>query len=247
MLLLTVCTNSTVFRRLWRHCFNSKSHSSSLQDNPSQAGRRPIYFIDIPTSLYRPNFSQAVFSGSNTLQGDHRSHTKVEFGVSPHVRALVADYEAIAREYFEKVHWWLPIVSRQRFSHSMLDHGAETNRELILLMVAMKAVVWRPIQDSDDPLTDAYVTAKHAIAEATMAGALSLPLLQAQILLAVYELGHALYPVAFLSVGACAQYGIAADIPDSLDPKFHSNNISISPLEVEERRRAWWAVLILDR
>ena len=71
-------------------------------------------------------------------------------------------------------------------------------------------------------------------------------LLQAGILIAVYEIGHAIYPEAYLSIGHCGRLGQAIGLHDTtgvpqlaLEPE--------SEDEIEERRRVWWAVYILDR
>ena len=42
------------------------------------------------------------------------------------------------------------------------------------------------------------------------------------ILTAIYEYAHAIYPAAYITIGTCARYGL-------------------------ERRRFWWAIVILDR
>jgi hypothetical protein len=62
--------------------------------------------------------------------------------------------------------------------------------------------------------------------------------------LALYELGHAIYPAAFLSIGACARYAHALGINVSRTLKTRK---VLTLVEVEERRRVWWAIVILDR
>lgn len=78
------------------------------------------------------------------------------------------------------------------------------------------------------------------------AGILSLHLLQAGLLLALYEFGHAIFPNAYTTIGHCARIGHAmyihhgASAPLLLGPP-------TSWAEVEERSRVWWAVFLLDR
>ncbi|KAL7792555.1 hypothetical protein V8C37DRAFT_119068 [Trichoderma ceciliae] len=123
-----------------------------------------------------------------------------------------------------------------------------TETDLLLLVLAMKVLLWNPsTQNSTNPRTEGYLLARHAIDEAVRAGVMSCRLLQAQILLATFELGHAIYPAAYLSVGACARYGTALGVDASLRPDFQLHNPSIERLDIEERRRAWWMILILDR
>jgi hypothetical protein len=117
-----------------------------------------------------------------------------------------------------------------------------------LIILAMKVLLWDPSkEDTPNPTTVTYTMAKHAITEAVLAGIMSFQLLQAQVLLALFEVGHALYPAAYLSIGACARYGTALGIDTSLSPSFQASNPTMGPMATEERRRIWWAILILDR
>lgn len=61
----------------------------------------------------------------------------------------------------------------------------------------------------------------------------------------VYELGHGIYPSAYLSVGACARYGAALGYEECgyEDPGEGRGEW----VEAEERNRTCWAILILDR
>lgn len=73
---------------------------------------------------------------------------------------------------------------------------------------------------------------------------LALPTLQAAINIAIYEIGHAIYPAAYMSVCACVQYALAIGLG------WHTRSYvdgKLSWLEVEERRRVWWAIIILER
>lgn len=72
----------------------------------------------------------------------------------------------------------------------------------------------------------------------------SILVLQAGVLVALYELGHGIYPAAFLSIGACARYAHALGINVS---RTVPTRRVLTLVEVEERRRVWWAIVILDR
>jgi hypothetical protein len=68
--------------------------------------------------------------------------------------------------------------------------------------------------------------------------------LQAGILLSLYELGHAIYPGAYFSVGACMRYAHALGIHSGASSRARK---PLTLRELEEESRAWWAVVILDR
>ncbi|PMD49060.1 putative fungal-specific transcription factor [Hyaloscypha variabilis F] len=74
--------------------------------------------------------------------------------------------------------------------------------------------------------------------------AFSIPVLQAGVLVGLYELGHAVYPAAFLTVGACARYAYALGI--NVCGSLNTKRV-LTLVEVEERRRVWWAIVIPDR
>jgi hypothetical protein len=90
-----------------------------------------------------------------------------------------------------------------------------------------------------------YLAAKRFCAETELAGNLTIPFLQATIFIAIYELGHAIYPSAYLSIGSCARYGTALGINN--DGKSSGRHPPDNWVELEEIRRVWWGILILDR
>jgi hypothetical protein len=71
-------------------------------------------------------------------------------------------------------------------------------------------------------------------------GIASTHILQSGILIALYEFGHGIYPAAYLSIGACARWGMMYEF-DEMEGRGQGW------MDTEERKRAWWAVLILDR
>ncbi|KAH7310902.1 hypothetical protein B0I35DRAFT_397306 [Stachybotrys elegans] len=206
----------------------------------------PIFLTDGPASEKRPHL---LSSGLFTPLPPALLGRVSRFGASEWVLASLGDGKTVANEYFDRIHWWWPMIAKSQVSPRLADIE-NYDGELTLLLLAMKVIAWRPSKQGSldpDPITSAYVTAKHALSEAAMTSNLSLRLLQAQILVAIYETGHAIYPAAFISVAACAQYGYAMHANQVLDPKNLTPNASFNRLEREEQRRTWWAILILDR
>lgn len=152
----------------------------------------------------------------------------------------------IVSSYFATTHLWLPIVSRDSV-HVDLNIPVEgTTADLGLLYLCMRLVGERLPSALQNPQTAFYVAVReyHFLVES--AGILSLHLLQAGILLAIYEFGHAIFPNAYVTIGRCAKIGYAmgihhgASAPPLLGPP-------ASWTEMEERSRVWWAVYLLDR
>jgi hypothetical protein len=76
-------------------------------------------------------------------------------------------------------------------------------------------------------------------------GTIDLGLVQALILLALYEFGHGIYPGAYLTIGRAVR--LATMI--GLQSERYAKKLFVGPgtwTLCEEQRRAWWAILILD-
>jgi hypothetical protein len=212
-------------------------------------------YLTAPVSLFTPpngqTFPEAYFLDHRAFLQRNQSIPSVQLIASAYFDDLIGDPQSTVAEYFARINWWMPIVSQTRLLASLKTAEIErkaTEVDLVLLILAMEVLLWNPSsQQSKNPRTKAYLLARHFINEAVLAGAMSCRLLQAQILLAVFELGHAMYPAAYLSVGACARYGIAMGANATLRPDFPLHHPSMDLLEIEEQKRTWWMVLILDR
>lgn len=158
--------------------------------------------------------------------------------------------------YFEVVHPWWPIISRKRMAigTSLWEGGPD----LAMLFLAMKLVTASSFSPSgfhtgllytgsscpaEDPL---YVASKRFLSQLESSGCLSLPHLQAIILVTLYEIGHGIYPSAWMSVAACARYIEIIGLPSFKESSVILGSVT-TWTELEERRRCWWAVYILDR
>lgn len=164
-----------------------------------------------------------------------------------YVSRLVGDFDTIqqdAAEYFSTVHCWWSIISKQSFYNNLMNPLIPRRADAHLILLCMKLITWSPSAEEQDPRTSLYFAAKQYFTELEAAGVFSIRALQSGVLIAVYELGHGIYPSALLSIASCARYVRALDI--SLRPNTDSAQ-SLSSFESEERRRVWWAVLILDR
>lgn len=136
----------------------------------------------------------------------------------------------------------MPIISQKQFRNRLLNPLLPVRADVMLLCLCMKLLTWYPTEDGSDPQTATYLAAKQHLYEIEAAGALSLQALQAAVLISVYELGHAIYPAAYMSASSCARYASALDL--GWQANAGSNTAWV---DEEERRRAWWSVVILDR
>ncbi|KAJ5988431.1 hypothetical protein N7481_003641 [Penicillium waksmanii] len=143
---------------------------------------------------------------------------------------------------------WLPIVSRKRYLAAILNPLSPSRRPIALLALCMK-LCCLPVHDDEGPRrTSLYQFVKKFYSEVESTQDLCVEVLQAAILIAIFEIGDAIYPAAYLTVGICARYGIAMGLDKINKGRMGGQHIRIgSWMEIEERRRAWWAILTLDR
>ncbi|KAL7960841.1 hypothetical protein V8C34DRAFT_312455 [Trichoderma compactum] len=155
----------------------------------------------------------------------------------------------IAYTFFDSIHWWMPLISKKGFFAHLLNPLSQRRSELSLLIICMQLYCARDLNPGTGALdvTALYHNAKRLHFEMEAAGVLSLRVLQAGILIALYEFGQAIYPVAYLTVGACARYGTAIGVNNLGEESPSEYRSPRSMSEVDERRRAWWTILFLDR
>ncbi|KAL7907559.1 hypothetical protein GGI35DRAFT_454400 [Trichoderma velutinum] len=227
--------------------------------NSSQSSRNvvaDINLLNLPNQLGQENahyqlseLDELDLLAASFLDPDHYILAQLEtkkkdVGITKTVADLVgsvSDIQAAAQVFFETIHVWMPIVSKQQFQKNLLQRLAFRRAELFLLILAMKLCSSR-VTVAKSML---YRTVKQFYFDIESSGRFSVQTLQAAILIAIYELGHGIYPAAIISVANCARIGTLIGIDRSLSTW---DLISGVPwIEVEEHRRVWWAIIILDR
>lgn len=210
----------------------SSSINSDSITNPQMPwhGFPPVFFLDA-----------AIFEMNQV------EIPSVSIIFSPDIVEATRNYRLIAMQYFENFHGLLPFISKKLFYEQLMNTSQQPQTDLILLLLCMKLIVWLPSESLDEsrPKTPDYLAVKRLLVEADVAGTMTLQILQAMIIISIYELGHAIYPPAYLSIGACARYGLALGINAQKESIVIDSSSTI--LEQEERRRAWWAIVVLDR
>ncbi|KAJ9151699.1 Fungal-specific transcription factor domain-containing protein, partial [Coniochaeta hoffmannii] len=147
-------------------------------------------------------------------------------------------------DYFNTVHCWFPIISKKRMNMGHPLHEGGT--DLAMLFLAMKLVSSPPVNGVASADSHLYVASKRFLALLESSGTISLMYLQAMILVAIYEFGHSIYPAAWMTVGACSRYAEILGLPSYKDSVVILGQLA-TWTELEERRRVWWGIFVLDR
>ena len=199
------------------------------------------------TDVQPVDFPTILFLDPGILQHGQVEMSQAANPVPLPILHLLGDMNEIrvtASKFFEHIHSWMPFVSKKRFYELYLRPSFQSRPDVFLLLLSLKLITTLPPTNPRNPRTSLYHAVKHFYLEVEGSSTLSLPILQAGVLIALYETGHAIYPAAFLSVGGCARYAHTLGINVS---RTLSTKRVLTLVEAEERRRVWWAIVILDR
>lgn len=153
---------------------------------------------------------------------------------------------SICGTYLLSAQSWLPIVSKKRLSEKVERFSEVTDAGFALLLLSMKLVCEIPPEQEHAALSSLYSMTKRFYSRVEGSCAISLQLLQSAILIAVYEIGHGIYPAGYLSVSHAARLGIMMGLHDRKHaPQLFKGKDTWT--EFEEERRTWWAVILIER
>ncbi|PKK54194.1 hypothetical protein CI102_1024 [Trichoderma harzianum] len=166
--------------------------------------------------------------------------------IAAHVGDPDQIYE-IGAKFFQATSLWMPIVCRKRFYADAPNPISPYRRGLILLALTMKLYCAPASENGNDTRWPLYQLVKTFYADVEATAPMSVHILQAAVFIAIYEIDQAIYPSAYLSVGTCARYGTALGMNKLMTRRVGDGKPGLSGVEIEEYRRVWWAVLMLDR
>lgn len=168
--------------------------------------------------------------------------------IAKEIYDIIGDVDGLKKigdRYFDTIHVWFPILSKKRLELLLSEPNKEVTPDLALLFAAMHLLSDEESHCQASTGTNDYWAVKN-YAVALEANAVMTPqLLQSNLLIALYEIGHAIYPAAYLSIGNCATFAKALGLDNRNAPQMLRRFGAWT--EMEELKRLWWAVLLLDR
>ncbi|KAH8807962.1 hypothetical protein F5884DRAFT_673623 [Xylogone sp. PMI_703] len=189
-------------------------------------------------------FPAVYFTDSDLFQRLVGSIPDMNLPISVGLQSLVGDGPGLrtcVESFFQYANPWAPLISRRNFMQKVLNPLNRRRIDSMLLIVAVRLLM--TVSDGD-PRTACYCNLKAALLEVELKGAMTFRILQTLVLVAIYELGHSIYPSAYLTIGYCARYGIALGVDQTI---ISSNSTVANLADTEEERRTWWAIIFLDR
>lgn len=194
-----------------------------------------------PTNSEEKPFPAVFFLDHRVFQQLRIDLPKATEDFDPTLKDWLGDINILATAYWHAVHWYIPVVSRVTFGNQLLDPLQRKKVDVLLLLTSMKLLLWQP---GTEPFPrEMYLRARKSLQAAEDTGLICVRLLQARVVLLIFEYGHALFPAAYFSVATCARLGAALGVNKTLRTK----ELFSTPLETEEARRTWWMILLVDR
>ena len=167
----------------------------------------------------------------------------------------------ISARYFQGFHSHLPIISRTRFYNNLITLGAAPAADFSVLLLTICLITHAPAMGYQSrhgasrsvEQQSLYFTARSLFAQVQVSCSPSVPLIQAGLLLAVYEYTHGRPDDAFVTIAGSARMAYGARIhardchqTEMANTASHNANTELL-LRTEEAANTWWGIVICER
>lgn len=153
--------------------------------------------------------------------------------------------DSVISAYQQALAQWFPIMFDLQ---GLLDPSWDKNSldlALLCLSIVLHAIPPQLSGDNATELHSIYLRTKSSLTSAEGLGIISFPVVQARILITLFEISHGFYPAAFISIGG------AMRALDTLSVYRHRPDLSLKngnqAATDKESLLAWCGVLVLDR
>jgi len=151
----------------------------------------------------------------------------------------------VATKYFKSIHVWFPILSELSYYERLTAALDRPCAEYSLLSLSMMLVTTLPpTKETLDAFTSLYILVKSSIAIVEAANINSVEIVQARLLVSLFEFGHGM-PAAFISIAATVRAAVAIGLNQTI--KSPCTDVSPGCSKLEEGLRVWWGIVMLDR
>lgn len=157
--------------------------------------------------------------------------------------AIKHEIGAVFELYLETLNTWVPIVAESQYTRLSNRDGSTPDAETCTLLLAIYLVTRQP--DDGVGLDELYTSLKRFHSNLYTISTQSVPIIQAGMLLAIYEQGQALHQLSYLTIGACVRLAQAVGMHRTLEKDIEL--ASPSGGEMQEQRHIWWCLVILER
>jgi hypothetical protein len=155
------------------------------------------------------------------------------------------EIQHIANKFFDTIYQRFPIISKTRFLERLPHVFSKPCADFTVLCLCIHLVLQYASQNDRSMQSSLYVTVKNAISLLESTSFLSLEVVQARLLVTLYEIGHGIHPGASISIATAAKTARML----GLNKKHfqQGTNDFVAKVIAEEEKRVWWATVNLDR
>ena len=172
------------------------------------------------------------------------SPTRIKNAIAEKLTSTPSD---LSLAYVRFVHPWLPIIANKLQDHAS-DPWNEVPLDHALLALCVDLLCTQPplSQGETSPSSrSAYLYVKSLVAVVEGLGIISLKMIQARLLVTLFEASHGFYPAAYISIGSTTKAADALKVHDQLCSK---STLSATDESMgDETLLVVWAIQILDR
>ncbi|KAF2874390.1 hypothetical protein BDV95DRAFT_604577 [Massariosphaeria phaeospora] len=158
--------------------------------------------------------------------------------------------EAIAKRHFSHIHQWLPTISRPKIEEGLtLFNKFESRPGFMMLVLSMHLVgIQYSEHTSSTPPAESpwYRACKYHFGQSVAFEDPRIELVQAGMLIALFEYTHHIDDKAMLTLGICARLGYSIGLDTILNQNAGHCEGGLLP-EAEESILTWWGLTLLDR
>lgn len=162
------------------------------------------------------------------------------------IRATGQFIDDVTVQYFRGIHEWIPIVSRRNFQNSLINSSAPAHADFSILLLSMCLITHHRSRVTAQLINqDAiYFTTKMLFAHVQAFLSSSPSLIQAGVLISIYEYAHGKLDTAYNTIADCARmaHEIGLHKLTSLNPPENEARFI-----GEEEKNLWWAIVIYER
>jgi hypothetical protein len=195
-------------------------------------------------NIYRPVFESLSVNPGQISGISDFNREGIHIEVQRIIRSTGEFVDDLTALYFRHFHNHLPIISRTRFQSSLVATGVPPGADLSVLLLTVCLIAYGGSRSGDrEPAAvgrqSLYLATKALLAQVQGSLQPSISLIQATLLLAIYEYANGRPEVALVTIAGCARMAYAARIY----VRHHDGN----QLEVEEAGNTWWGIIMYER
>jgi hypothetical protein len=175
------------------------------------------------------------------------NHSTLHSQVCHIIRANGLYIDGITSRYFKGVHRWLPIISKKRFNERLKNFQTLPTADFSMLLLTMGLITQYPSKDLEKERDREvfYLATKTLLTQVQSLIQSSLYIIQAGVILAMYEHAYSMAEASYVTIGTTARIAFAIGL--------HNRQCSEEPrgtyawFEEEEALSTWWGLVICDR